>query len=93
MSKEALKNIIDLVPDEDIETLYRVVIKFIPEDKPEPDELEVIAEARADHDDLISHNDINWDWWIRRLKRQPSFLRLQTGYKLVYHMVTEKRVE
>ena len=54
MSKEALKNIIDLVPDEDIETLYRVVIKFIPEDKPEPDELEVIAEARADHDDLIS---------------------------------------
>ena len=32
MSKEALKNIIDLVPDEDIETLYRVVIKFIPED-------------------------------------------------------------
>lgn len=27
------------------------------------------------------------------LKRQPSFLRLQTGYILVYHMVTEKRVE
>jgi hypothetical protein len=61
LRKEALKNIIDLVPDEDIETLYRVVIKFIPEDKPEPDELEAIAEARADHDDLISHNDINWD--------------------------------
>lgn len=60
-SKEALKNIIDLVPDEDIETIYKVVIKFIPEDKPEPDELEAIAEARADHDDLISHNDINWD--------------------------------
>lgn len=74
MSKEALKNIIDLVPDEDIETIYKVVIKFIPEDKPEPDELEAIAEARADHDDLISHNDINWDWWIRRLKIQPSFI-------------------
>lgn len=61
MSKEALKNIIDLVPDEDIETLYKVVIKFIPEDKPEPDELEAIAEARAEQGDLISHDAIDWN--------------------------------
>lgn len=61
MSKEALKNIIDLIPDEDIETIYKVVIKFIPEDKPEPDELEAIAEAKADTSDTISHDAINWD--------------------------------
>lgn len=61
MSKEALKNIIDLIPDEDIETIYKVVVKFIPEDKPLPDELKAIAEARADSEPTISHNSINWD--------------------------------
>lgn len=61
MSKEVLKNIIDLVPDEDIETIYKVVIKFIPEDKPEPDELEAIAEAKVDTSETISHDSINWD--------------------------------
>lgn len=61
MSKEALKNIIDLVPDEDIETLYRVVIKFIPEDKPEADELAALEEAKADNSELTPHDAINWD--------------------------------
>lgn len=61
MSKEALKNIIDLVPDEDIETIYKVVLKFIPEAKPEPDELEAIIEAKADISGTISHDSINWD--------------------------------
>lgn len=61
MSKEALKNIIDLVPDEDIDIIYRVVVKFIPEDKPEPDELEAIAEAKADTSPTVPHEAINWD--------------------------------
>ncbi len=61
MSKEALKNIIDLVPDEDIETIYKVVIRFIPEDKPEPDELEAIAEANADKSPTVPHEAINWN--------------------------------
>lgn len=61
MSKEALKNIIDLVPDEDIETLYKVVIKFIPEEKPEADELAALKEAREDNSELTPHNAINWD--------------------------------
>ena len=61
MSKEVLKNIIDLVPEEDIETIYKVVIKFIPEDKPTMDELEAIAEAKADRSPTISHEAIEWD--------------------------------
>ena len=61
MSKEALKNIIDLVPDEDIETLYRVIIKFIQEDKPEADELAALEEAKADNSELTPHDAINWD--------------------------------
>lgn len=61
MSKEMVKSLIDLVPDADIETIYKIVVKFIPEEKPEPDELEAIAEAKADTSPTILHNAINWD--------------------------------
>lgn len=63
MSKETLKNLIELVPDEDIETLHKVIIKFIPEVKPEPDEIEALFEGRRDREKngAISHDDINWD--------------------------------
>lgn len=61
MSKELLKNIIDMLPDEDVDTVYKVVIKFIPEEHPEPDEIEAIKEAKEDNSELINHNDINWD--------------------------------
>jgi len=61
MSKETLKNLIDLVPDEDIDTLHKVIIKFIPEVEPEEDEPEIIAAAKADKSPTISHKDINWD--------------------------------
>lgn len=37
MSKEMLKNLIELVPEEDVKVLYKV-IKFIPKAVPEPDE-------------------------------------------------------
>ncbi len=46
MSKEMLKNLIELVPEEDVEVLYKVIIKFIPEVVPEPDEIEAILEGR-----------------------------------------------
>lgn len=61
MSKEMVKSLIDLVPDADIETIYRVVVKFIPEDKPEPDELEAIAEAKTDTSPTVPHDAVNWD--------------------------------
>lgn len=32
MSKEMLKNLIELVPENDIDVLYRVIVKFIPEE-------------------------------------------------------------
>ena len=34
MTKEMLKGLIELVSEEDIETLYNVVVKFIPENVP-----------------------------------------------------------
>lgn len=61
MSREMLKGLIDLVPDEDIEAIYKVIIKFIPEVTPEPDEIEAIMEAKADNSPTISHEDIFWN--------------------------------
>lgn len=63
MSKETLKNLIELVPDEDIETLHKVIIKFIPETKPESDEIEALLAGREDRNKngTISHNEINWE--------------------------------
>ncbi len=63
MSKEMLKNLIELVPEDEIDVLYRVIIKFIPEVKPEPDEIEAILEGRKDRAEhgTIPHDAINWD--------------------------------
>ena len=63
MSRETLKNLIELVPESDIDVLYIVIIKFIPEVEPEPDELAALLEGRQDRKEngTISHNDIDWD--------------------------------
>lgn len=63
MSKEMLKGLIELVPDEDVETLYKVVVKFIPEVEPEPDEIAAIMEGRKDREEngTVPHEAINWD--------------------------------
>ena len=63
MSKEMLKNLIELVPEEDVELLYRVIIKFIPEVVPEQGEIEAILGGRKDRakNGTIPHDAINWD--------------------------------
>jgi hypothetical protein len=47
MSKETLKNLIELVPENDIDILYQIIIKFIPEVEPEPDEIAAIMEEKT----------------------------------------------
>ena len=63
MTKEMLKGLIELVSEEDIETLYNVVVKFIPENVPLPDEIEAIE--RADKSIAINgtvpHDAVDWD--------------------------------
>ena len=63
MSKEMVKGLIELVPEEDIETIDRVIVKFIPEDKPLPDEIEAIERANKSiaENGTIPHDAINWD--------------------------------
>lgn len=61
MSREMLKSLIDLVPQEDIETLYKVIIKFIPEEMPMQDEKEAIEMSKENYDTVILHNAVNWE--------------------------------
>lgn len=61
MSKEAVKSLVDMIPEKDIDTIYKVLIRFVPEDKPLPDEVEAIREARLDTSQTTPHDAINWD--------------------------------
>lgn len=63
MSKDMLHSLIDLIPEKDTETIYNVLIKFIPEDVALPDEINAIAEADNDieKNGIVSHAKIDWD--------------------------------
>lgn len=63
MSKEMLKNLIDLIDDSDTETIYKVLIRFIPETIALPDEVDAIAVANENITKygMVSHEDIDWD--------------------------------
>ena len=78
MSKEMLKGLIELVPEEDIETIYKVIIKFIPEDKPLLDEIEAIERANKSiaENGKISHDAINWDQSKGKYKNSDDLSKL-----------------
>ena len=61
MSRETIKYLVDMISEKDIDTIYRVLVRFVPEDEPLPDEIEAIAEAKADTSPTVSHDAINWD--------------------------------
>ena len=58
-----LKGLIELVSEEDIETLYNVVVKFIPENVPLPDEIEAIerADKSIEKNGTVPHDAVDWD--------------------------------
>lgn len=63
MTKEMLKGLIELVSEEDIETLYNVVVKFIPENVPISDEIEAIerADKSIAKNGTVPHDAVDWD--------------------------------
>ncbi|MCL2633575.1 MAG: hypothetical protein FWD34_03575 [Oscillospiraceae bacterium] len=48
------------VEPSDLELLYNLILKFIPSDKPLPDELAAIAET-MNETEFIAINKVNWD--------------------------------
>ena len=63
MSKEMLHNLIDMISDSDTETIYQVLLKFIPSERPANDELKAIAQASESimNDGTISVENIGWN--------------------------------
>ena len=63
MSKEMLHSLIDILPEDDTETIFNVFVKFVPVDNPAYDELEMIINAKEDikKNGIVSHSDINWN--------------------------------
>ena len=45
MSRELLKGLIDLIDESDTETIFRILVRFVPEEKVLPDEIEAIKRA------------------------------------------------
>ncbi len=63
MSKEMVKGLIDLISDDDMDTIYKVLVKFVPEEAPVPDELEALKRANKSISEqgTVPHEAINWD--------------------------------
>lgn len=63
MSKEMLKNLIDIIAEDNIDTIFKVLIRFVPEDEPFPDKIKVIEATNKSirGNGTIPHQAINWD--------------------------------
>jgi len=61
-TRQQLRDIIDVVDSNELGVLYQVLIKFIPESVPMPDEIEAIRLGRDEirHGETISHDEIDW---------------------------------
>jgi hypothetical protein len=63
MNKQALHNLIDKIPDNQVEMVYKVILPYIEEVNPLPDEITAIQTAEKEilNNDLVSHNQIDWN--------------------------------
>ncbi|MDR2861972.1 MAG: hypothetical protein LBV07_05435 [Syntrophobacterales bacterium] len=62
-NRQQLHALVDLVDEDVLDTLYNVMIRFVPDDVATPDEIEAIEQARAEfaRGEFVRHEDINWD--------------------------------
>lgn len=62
-TKQTLHNLIEMIDASEINVLYHLLMKFVPEDSPLPDELEAIsrAEKEMERGQYYKHEDIDWD--------------------------------
>ena len=62
-TRQRLHTLVDMVEEKGLDTLYNVLIRFIPEAEPLPDEIAAHAAAMEEYrrGEVVSHEDINWD--------------------------------
>ena len=60
MSRETLHSLVDIVDEKEIDTVYRILLKFVEEDVAAPDEVEAIREAKQDiaSGDLYTYEEV-----------------------------------
>jgi len=60
-SRQQLHALVDMVEESGLNTLYDVMMRFIPEDEATPDEVEAIASARAEYErgETVRLEDLN----------------------------------
>lgn len=63
MSKETLHGLVDMIDDKEVDLVYRLLLKFVPEVEPLPDELEALEKGKKEiaSGEFVRHEDINWD--------------------------------
>jgi len=61
-TRQQLRDIIDVIDSNELGVLYQVLIKFIPEAVPMPDEIEAIRLGRDEfrRGETVSHDEIDW---------------------------------
>ena len=62
MSKATLHNLIDMLNESDISTIYNVLLRFIPATPPADDEVRAIEQAEQDikNGDVIDLATVKW---------------------------------
>ncbi len=60
MSRETLRGLVEIVDEKEIDTVCRILLKFVEEDMALPDEVEAIREAREEIErgELYSHEEV-----------------------------------
>ncbi len=60
MSREMLHSLVEIVDEKEIDTVCRILLKFVEEEAAMPDEIEAIREARREieNGDLFSHEEV-----------------------------------
>ncbi|EOS26099.1 hypothetical protein C806_01315 [Lachnospiraceae bacterium 3-1] len=60
MSRDTLRGLVEIVDEKEIDTLCRILLKFVQEDVATPDEVEAIREARQEIEkgELFTHEDV-----------------------------------
>ena len=58
-TREMLHNYINILSNEDVNRIFKMIIELSPTDEPLPDEIEAIAQS--ENDEYISAEDFNWE--------------------------------
>lgn len=60
-TRQTIHNLVDIIDKNDIELLYHVLLKFVPGDMPQADEIEALSSTNAVTGNYTSHDAIDWN--------------------------------